>query len=478
MKTLHQKTMSATKWSALDVFLRQGAQFAVSIVLARILVPEDFGVVAMLALFVGVAGIFIDSGFSSALIQRQTITHTDESTVFFFNLGMGAVVALLLCLAAPWIAAFFKQPILIYLSYAMALNLFLSALASIHITLLTKEMNFKTIAKVGGIASLVSGILAIVLASQGFGVWSLVGQALMSSAITVLLLWVWHPWRPTWTFSFVSLSSFFRFGGYLLWTGLLSVINTNLYALLVGKLHSVQEVGFYSQAQRLQQFPVSIMSNVVGRVVFPAFAAVAEDKVSLARMLRKSLISAMFINVPLMLGLIVLAEPLVLVLFGEKWLPSVPVMQVLAIVGMMWPFHLNNVNVLIAQGHTSLNARIELIKLTVAITLLILTSPFGILAIAYGQVLASLLAFFVNTHYSKVMLDYGGFAQIRDIAPYVLSSLPMVLVVWLITRLMYNSVQLELVVAVLAGGLTYLAICKMARLEGIDYLLALWKRSK
>ncbi|MEO8331745.1 MAG: oligosaccharide flippase family protein, partial [Gallionella sp.] len=161
MTTLHQKTTRAAKWSALDVFMRQGVQFVVTIVLARILAPEDFGVIAMLAMFIGVAGVFIDSGFSSALIQRQNTTHTDESTIFYFNLAMGAVAALMLCAAAPWIAAFFKQPVLQYLTYAMAFNLFVNAFGSIHTTLLSKEMNFKTMAKVGVVSSVVAGVVAI-----------------------------------------------------------------------------------------------------------------------------------------------------------------------------------------------------------------------------------------------------------------------------------------------------------------------------
>ena len=191
------------------MFMRQGVQFIVSIVLARILVPEDFGIIAMLALFTGVANIFIDSGFSSALIQRQNTTHTDESTVFFFNLGMGAVTALLLGGAAPWIAMFLKQPVLQYLSYAMAFSLFVGAFGSIHTTLLTKDMNFKTTAKVGAVSSVVAGALAIYMASQGYGVWSLAGHAVASSIVTLLLLWIWHPWRPSWTFSFPRCARFF-----------------------------------------------------------------------------------------------------------------------------------------------------------------------------------------------------------------------------------------------------------------------------
>ena len=391
----------AVGWSVIDVLVRHGLNFIVLVVLARTLSPADFGLVAMLALFVAVAGLLIDSGFGQALIQRQQTSLTDESTIFFFTLAMGAFIALLLCALAPWIATFYGQPLLKQMTYWMALNLFLNAFGTIHTTLLTKELNFKTITKAGVVAAVVSGGVAVFMAMHGWGVWSLVGQVLAATITTVLLLWLMHPWRPQWAFSSSSLRSFFKFGGFLLWTGLLSTLYSNLYALLIGKMHSVQDVGFYSQAQRLQQLPVSVITGVVGRVAFPVFSAVADDKLRLARGMRKALLSVMFINIPLMLGLMVLADQLVLTLLGSAWLPSVPVLQVLAVGGLLWPLHALNIDVLKAQGHSALNARIQAVKLTIAITLLVATSPYGIVAIAYGQVFASLIVFFINAYYSK-----------------------------------------------------------------------------
>jgi O-antigen/teichoic acid export membrane protein len=427
----------------------------------------------MLALFVGVAGIFIDSGFSSALIQRQTITHTDESTVFFFNLGMGAVVALLLCLAAPWIATFFKHPILIYLSYAMALNLFLSALASIHITLLTKEMNFKTIAKVGGTASLVSGILAIVLASQDFGVWSLVGQALMSSTITVLLLWVWHPWRPTWTFSFVSLSSFFRFGGYEMAANLTDVFSINLNLILIGKLFSVREVGFYSRAQNTQQLPITVMMGIINRVAYTAFSSSADDKARLVRGLKKAQVASMIVNTPVLVGVIILAEPLVLTLFGEQWSPVVPILQVLAVAGLMWPLHVMNLTVLRAQGRSDLFFWITILKKVVGISMTIAASFYGVMAIAWAQVVISILGYMVNAHYTKVFLGYGAFKQLRDLVLILLAVMPMAFAMYLLLGLVHASQPIKLLIIGIVGCVTYLLTCRLICKETMYELLAL-----
>lgn len=473
----HSRIREAVSWSAIDVLVRHGFNFVVLIALARTLSPTDFGLVAMLAIFVAVSGLMIDSGFSQALIQRQQTTLTDESSIFYFSLMMGALIAVALCAMAPWIAAFYGQPLLEQMTYWMALNLFLNTFGTIHTALLTKELDFKTITKAGAVATLLSGVVAIYMAMHGWGVWSLVAQVLVMTTTTVIMLWLLHSWRPKLVFSVTSLQSFFKFGGFLLWTGLLNELHKNLYALLIGKMHSVQDVGFFSQAHRLQQLPVSILTNVVGRVAFPIFASVAADKEKLARGMRRGLTSIMFLNIPIMLGMMMLAEPLVLTLFGDKWLPSVPVLQALAVGGLIWPLHALNVNVLKAQGHSALNARIQFIKLSIALTILFLTSPFGILAIAYGQVVSSLLAFFVNAHYSRIFLNYGGLAQFRDILPYLAASLPMVLSIWLAGWIPGLPAQLELLAAVLIGSATYLMVCKLAKLEALESLIAMARKS-
>ena len=455
------------------MFLRQGVQFVVTIVLARLLAPEDFGVVAMLALFTGVASIFIDSGFSSALIQRQNTTHTEESTVFFFNLGMGAITALLLCAAAPWIAAFFKQPVLQSLTYAMAVSLFVGAFGSIHGTLLSKEMNFKTLAKVGVVSSALAGGLAIYMANRGYGVWSLAGHSVLSSIISVLLLWLWHPWRPAWTFSMASLRSFFRFGGYSMAATLTDVFSTNLYLILIGKLYSVRDVGFYSRAQNTQQLPITLMMGVINRVAFSTFASVKEDKARLVRGLRQAQAIAMLVNTPILVGLIILAEPLVLTLFGAQWLPCVPILQVLGLGGLLWPLHVLNLNILKAQGRSDLFFKITILKKVFTISLTVAASFYGVMAIAWTQVFVSIFGYFVNTHYTEALLGYGGLKQIRDLAVNFIAVLPMIGVVYLVTNTMQALPIIELSLATLAGGTVYLLTCRLLCEELLNECLIL-----
>ena len=460
----------AISWSAIDAFIRYGLNFFVLVVLARMLLPADFGLVAMLALFVNVSSVLIDGGFSQSLIQRQHTSPTDESSIFFFTLITGLLMALILCAFAPWIASFYVQPKLELMAYWMALNLFLNSFCTIHTTLLTKQLDFKTIAKVGAVSTIVSGCVAIYMALYGYGVWSLIGQALASTITTVFMLWLLNPWRPQWLFSIAALKSFFRFGGFTMWTNFVAALYVSLYALLIGKLQSVQEVGFYTQAQRLQQIPVNVMTSVISRVIFPVFAAAAEDKVLLARGLRKGMIMVMFINIPLMLGVMMLAKPLILTLFGAKWLSSVPIMQVLAAAGLLWPLHALNINVLNAQGYSHLFARIQLINLTIAITLLFITSAFGILAIAYGQVVLSFLVFFINAYYTDVFLGYSGLAQLRDILPYFVAAIPMIVTIYFLEWILEAPVQVELLISILGGSLIYLFICKIAQLEIFEFI--------
>ncbi|WP_442496799.1 lipopolysaccharide biosynthesis protein [Methylobacter sp. sgz302048] len=492
--SLTHKSLSAVFWSGADVFLRQGLQFFVSILLARLLSPEEFGLLALLSIFTGIATLFIDSGLNSALVQRQDITRKDESTVFFFNLVTGLLVALGLGLSAPWIATFFEQPVLQAkvhimatnlftmpwiatffeqpvlqgLTYVMALNLFVGSLGSIQGALLTKALDFKTLMKINAVATLLSGVLAVCLAWKGFGVWSLALQTLASTAISVTLLWLWHPWRPQWTFSLVSLRSLFRFGGFMLLSGLLDTLYTRLYSVIIGKLYSARQLGFYTRADNIQQLPVSVLTNVLNRVAFPVFSAAAADKARLALGMRKVLRIIMLFNVPAMLGLMAVAEPLVITLIGEKWLPSVPILQVLCLAGMIWPLHALNLNVLMAQGHSNLFFRIEVIKKIISIAAIVTASFYGVMAIVWSEVIAAALCFPINAYYTGVFLGYSAWKQTLDILPYLAVSMLMMLVIWPIHIYFtfHPAAQLGLMIGV--GAFVYLLACHLLRLTAFN----------
>ena len=425
MTSLRQRATSAAIWSGADVVLRQGLQFAVAVVLARLLSPEEFGTIALLYLFTGVAGVFVDSGFSAALIQKQDVTKVDESTVFWFNLLMGGITAFLLFLAAPWIAGFYELPIVEPLAWVMAANIFVTALGAIQSTLLTKQLDFRTQMKVGIFASIASSIIAIWMAAKGYGVWALAAQVLVASMCTTLLLWVLSPWRPGGVFSFYSARRLFGFGSYMMASGMLDMVYSRLYTVFVGKMFGVRELGFYNRADGTKQVPVGVLTGILSRVAFPAFSQVADSAVRLRRGVRLSVRMMMLANVPAMLGLIAVAEPLVLTLFGEDWLPVAPLLQVLCLAGIFWPLHVINLNVLMAQGHSSLFFRLEVIKKVIGVVLLLVAFPYGTMAIAWSTVAFGAVAFIINAYYSGKFLDYGAWSQAKDTFPILMISIAM-----------------------------------------------------
>lgn len=471
MTDLQKRTQIAVFWSSIDVLLRQGFQLLVLVFLARMLTPEDFGAIAMLNLFVGLAAIFIDCGFSSALIQKRTTTAAEETSVFYFNIAMGIITALLLCLLAPWIATYFDQPVLLYLSYALAFNLLVNSLGSIHITLLNKDLNFKTIAKVSGVSVFISGALAVILASNGYGVWSLVAQTVSQSMVTVFLLWLWHPWRPIKRFSFVTLHTYFRFGGYLFINDIIGALHANIYAVLISKYFTVYDAGLYDRAQRTQLLPVNLLMTIINRVAYPVFSAVANDKDRLARGLRKTQCLAMFVSVPFMTTIILLAEPLTVVLFGPQWLPCVPILQVLALDGMIWPLHLLNLNALKAQGRSDLFFCITLIKKSLAIGLIFAACHHGIMAMAWAQVIASFLGFAINAHYTRVFLNYGAINQVRDLLPYLIGMVPAGFGMWLIINSYQFPPLLGLILSLVTGSLLYLLSSRALRINALSEVM-------
>lgn len=475
---MKSRAISATLWSGADIFLRQGLQFVVSIVLARLLSPEEFGTIALLYLFTGLASAFVDCGLSAALIQRQDITRTDESTVFWFNLAMGAIVALALWGAAPAIAVLYKLPILAPLTAVMALNIVLGALGSIHGILLTKRLDFRTQMKVGAITTLISGSAAIYMAMNGYGVWTLAAQTVVATSATTALLWVFNPWRPALVFSLVSARRLFAFGGYMLVSGLLDTAYNRMYSLLIGIFYSVRELGLYNRADSMKQLPSGMLTSILGRVAFPIFSAAASDKVQLRRGFQLALRGMMLINVPMMLGMAAVAEPLVLTLFGDKWLPAVTAMQVLCLGGILWPLHVINLNVLMAQGHSNLFFRLEVTKKLLGMALLAVGTFYGVMGIAWSQVVFNVLGFAVNAHYTKRHLNYGAVAQTLDFLPTLVITIIMALSIhWGRAQIKMDPAW-ELIILSTTGALIFLVLSWIFHLAALQDALDLLRHPK
>ncbi len=481
--TLKSRALSATIWSGADILMRQSIQFGTSIALARLLSPEEFGTIALLYLFTGIAAAFVDSGFSSALIQRQEITHTDESTVFWFNLAIGGLVSLSLWATAPLIARFFVLPILVPLTGVLALNIFLSALGSIHGTLLTKHLNFRVQMKIGVFANLISGAIAITMACYGYGVWALAAQTLTATSLITLLLWCLNPWRPALVFSKKSVRELFGFGGYMLASSLLDIIYNRSYTVLIGYFFGVRELGFYNHADGTKQLPVGVLTTILSRVALPIFSTAAPDKAQLRRGMQLAMRGILLINIPMMLGIAATAELLILTLFGTQWLPAVPFLQVLSLGAVLWPLHVINLNVLMAQGHSHLFFRLEVVKKILGTALLVVGTFYGVMGIAWSQVIFGVLAFVINAYYSQRFLDYGIFSQTRDFLATLTISVVMALAVyWAGTQTYLLPIPLlapvQLILLIVLGLIIFIGLAFLFRLTALRDVVNLFQYRK
>lgn len=463
-RSLKSKTLHGLFWSFFERVGQQGIQFIISIILARLLLPEQFGLIAMLTIFMAIAQSFINSGFGQALIQKKNATHVDECSIFYFNILVGCLAAGLLCLAAPWIAAFYNQPILTPLTRVLSLNLIINSFGLVQITLLTRHIDFKTQLKVSMIATFLSGTIGVTMAFKGFGVWSLVAQSLSTNLFRTILLWLFNNWRPSLIFSLTALRKMFGFGSRLLYSGLLGMVFDNIYHVAIGKLFSVADLGFYSRAKSLQQLPTKNFTSMVNRVLFPAFSTIQDDPARLKHGMHKALSTLALLNFPMMIGFAVVAKPLVLVLVTEKWLPCVPYLRLLCLVGMLYPISAINLNVLVALGRSDLFLRIQVLKPILAVIFIGLTYRWGIQPMIYGQIAVSILCYCLNSRYSGKLINYPPKEQIFHLAPYLGIAMIMGMGVYSIQWFGFSNNCILLTFQVLSGVAIYSVLCGCLRL--------------
>lgn len=473
--SLKSATSKGLFWSFFERIGQQVVQFIISIILARLLMPEQYGLIAMLSIFMAVAQVFIDSGFGSALIQKQNANHIDECTIYYFNIIVSFLVVGLLYLAAPWIAAFYKMPTLVSLTRVLSLSLIINAFGIVQTTLLTKRIDFKSQMKVSLIATIVSGGTGVIMAYKGFGVWSLVALNLAGSLMRTVLLWFFLSWRPSLSFSFNSLRSMFAFGSKLLFSTLLDRIYNNLFLLIIGKMFSAADLGYYSRANQMQQLPVDNISSPIARVTYPVFSSIQGDKPRLKRGVRKALTTLVMVNFPLMIGLAIVARPLVLLLLTEKWLPCVPYLQLLCAVGMLYPLHVLNLNVLLAQGRSDLFFRLEILKKIVGVILIAVTYRWGISIMIVGQIVGSIFSYFLNSYYTGVLIDYPIFEQLGDLRHSLILSILMAGGIYLINFFSIAQQSLLLIVQIVTGIVIYIMLCRLTKLPSFTETMELIK---
>lgn len=462
---LKKKAIHGTLWSFIGVIGLQGLQFFVGIILARLLLPSEFGLVGMLGIFIAISRVFIDSGFGAALIQKKDANQIDFNSIFYFNIAVSCMVFLSLFFAAPFIANFYKQPVLTSLLRVFGLVIVINSFSLIQSTLLTKSIEFKKQSMVTIIAALASGIVGISMAYKGFGVWSLAFQQLVNAAVTTTLFWLFSNWRPSFIFSLNAIKRMFSFSSKILFTGILNTTFDNIYLATIGKIFTAADLGYYTRANSLQQLPSQTLTSMVVKVSFPVFSTIQGDLARLKRGMKKTLMLIVFINFPLMIGILVTAKPLIYILLTPKWAPSIIYLQILAIVGLMFPLNMVNLNILQAIGRSDLIFKIEVAKKILIAFNIIVTFRFGILPMIIGQVVTTIIAYYLNAYFNKSILKYSITEQVKDLLPYFFCSVTTGAIVYCIVFLPINNNLLLLTLQVSLFIIIYSGLSSLFRLS-------------
>ncbi|WP_346747915.1 lipopolysaccharide biosynthesis protein [Prevotella jejuni] len=453
-QTLKQATTKGLFWSSVERFSNQGVQFVFSIILARLLSPSDYGIIAMVTIFFAVAQSFVDSGFSNALVRKTDRVEEDLSTCFYFNIGVGIIAYIVLFLIAPLVANFYSQPILSPIIRITGLGVILNSLCVVQQALFTIKIDFKSQAKITLSATVISGIVGIILAYQGYGIWALVWQGVASSIVRMGLLWLMSKWRPRTGFSKSSFNYLFGYGSKLLASGLLDTIYNNIYPIVIGKFYNPAQLGNYSRALGWAQLPSANITSILQRVTFPVLSAIQDDTLRLQNSYRRLLKLSAFIVFPLMMGLAAIASPLIRVILTAKWDGCVLYLQILCFALMLYPIHAINLNLLQVKGRSDIFLRLEIIKKIIGVVILIITIPLGITAMCLGMVFSSIICLIVNTYYTSRFIDVGLLTQLKDLRIILINSLVMGGGIYILTSFI-DIEGLKLVMGIVIGFLLY-----------------------
>lgn len=462
MGEIREQSLSGLKWSAIERFSMQGITFVLGLVMARLLTPADYGVIGMLSIFIAISQTFIDSGFGNALIRKLDRTEADFCTVFYFNIVVSAACYLILFFAAPFIADFFNYPILKDILRVIAINLCINSFSSVQSARFVIAVDFKTIAKCSLASTVISGVIGILLAYNGFGVWALVYQQICGSVISGVLLWRFSHWRPKLIYSWKSFNDLFSFGSKLLFAGLLHTVYSNMTALVIGKFYTPKDLGNYSRGESLVTLPCSNIAGVLQRVAFPIFTKLQNDDQRLISVYRKYIAMSSLVLFFVMLVLAALVKPVILLLLTAKWEGAVVYAQVLCFAWMFDHICGINLNILQVKGRSDLFLKLEVIKKTISLTMVIAAIPFGVLAICISRVIYTQVALIINTYYTGKLFGLGYFTQIKDFGIYFIYALLAALPAYLLSLSDWHPAYV-----IVLGGMTsllvYFAILRLKR---------------
>lgn len=474
MGELKRIALKGVFWSAIDKAGVKGIAFIVSIVIARILTPADYGSIGMILVFITVANIFIDSGMSQALVQRKQRTEADMSTAFYFNIAVGTVCYLILFFLSPLIAKFYQVEILVPVLRVLGLNIIISAFATVQRANLIIKLDFKTIAIVNIIGVLTSGFVGIWMANSSYGIWALVGQQMTSIVSTTLTFWILGNWHPKSKFSLNSFRDLWRFGSKLLATGIMSTLLREIYTIAIGKVYRSSELGYYTRAVQTSDMISMTTNEVINAVTFPILSSLQDDKTKMVTVYSRMLGMTAFCIFPIMTGLAVVASPFISVTLTDKWLPAVPLLQWLCFARMFTPISSLNMNILNAVGRSDLFMKLDFSKIPLLVIAMVITIPLGVKAIVIGNFITTLICYFINAYLPGKMFNFGVKAQFVIFKKIILATIIMAI----LSKLAMNPFEtpfVKLICGILVGVVSFILTSRFLGIREFKEIMGIVK---
>lgn len=472
-----KKVLSNFFWRFFERCGAQGVTFIVSIVLARLLDPDVYGTVALVTVFTTIMQVFVDSGMGNALIQKKEADDLDFSSVFFFNIAVCSLLYLIMFIAAPFIAAFYKMPELTSVIRVLSLILIISGVKNVQQAYVSRNMQFKKFffSTIGG--TIGAAVVGIIMAYMGFGVWALVAQMLFNAAVDTIILWITVKWRPKMMFSFQRLKSLFSFGWKLLASSLLDTVYNDLRQLIIGKIYSKNDLAFYNQGKKFPHLIVTNINTSIDSVLLPTMSKAQDDKNAVRSMTRRAIKTSTYIMMPVMIGLAVCAEPLISLILTDKWLPCVLFLRVFCITYAFYPIHTANLNAIKAMGRSDLFLKLEILKKIIGLTAILITMWISVEAMAYSLLVTTLLNQIINSWPNKKLLGYSYLEQVRDMLPQIGLSVLMGVVIYLVQLAGFSSI-FTLCIQIPLGIIIYIALSKLLHIESFEYVISMLKSFK
>ncbi len=464
-------------WKYLEKSGVQGVSFIVSVVLARLIAPSEFGMIAIVLIMIELSNVIVDGGFNSALIQKKTPTNSDFSTILYVSLSVSLILYIILYISAPYIASFYSEERLTNVIRILCLILLIKAFNSVQNAYISKNMLFKKSFLCYFSASVMSGTIGIFMAYLGYGIWALVAQQITSQVAVCTIMWFYVQWRPSLAFSKESLSSLFSFGWKVFLTNAVISLFKNIRGLFIGKMFGPSDLAFFERGKHFPHLIIDNLSSTIQAILFPVFSNKQDDSKVVKNMLRRSIKTSSLLVFPAMIAFIVMAKPIILLVLTEKWLPAVPFVQIFSLAYLLMPMQTANTQVIAALGRSDILLKLEMSKKVLELVILIVSLMFGVYAVAWGIVLYTILCLFFNLYPNRHLIDYGYSEQFRDILPTLFASVTMGVTMWLIGNLADN-ILLKLFLEMVTGFLMYLSICYIFKIESFQFIMNLLFQKK